>query len=63
MRICPDDLESCRRATCAGGTCERTGERPLTHCVECGVIATGHSLVLVCAECATDETPLARLEG
>ena len=36
MLICPQDLHLCLLSDCRSAGCERTGEAPLTECVECG---------------------------
>ena len=63
MRFCPDDLDPCRRSGCGSGTCQRTGELPLTSCWECGFVVTRHTLVAVCVECCAHYSPQSEEEA
>jgi len=57
MLLCPDDVAPCRRKGCGEGHCRRTGEVPLTSCLECGVVVSRHRVVAVCEECIRRYTP------
>ena len=63
MLICPDDLAPCRRNGCGQGQCKRTGEAPLTSCMECGVMIAKHVVVSVCVECVSVYTPTSEERG
>jgi hypothetical protein len=57
MLLCPDDVSPCRREGCGAGRCQRTGEVPLTSCMECGAVVSSHRVVSLCVECVRSYTP------
>jgi hypothetical protein len=49
--ICPLDCGECLRSACASGWCERTGERALSGCADCGTPDPASTRVFLCAIC------------
>lgn len=50
MLVCPFDLGWCARADCKAA-CQLTGEAPLLHCVDCGVLIVRPVAHGLCVEC------------
>lgn len=57
--LCPQDLEPCERALCAGGHCEKSGERKINPCQGCGSLVMVRG-VAICADCPGDKTRQAK---
>ena len=53
--ICPADLEYCARKACANRHCEKSGERPLDPCADCGTLVVVRG-VGICVECSSAES-------
>ncbi len=57
--LCPQDLEPCERALCAGGHCEKSGERKINPCEGCGSLVMVRG-VAICVDCPGDKTRQAK---